>query len=73
MGRNLPLCDSNRRIVIPAAPNMAYREPSGLPSTIRIGPGKMQITCSDARDMLCQLSELCQLMELAQASGGTLG
>ena len=53
-------------IVISAAPNVAYRELSGLPSTIRIGSGKLEITCIDARD------PLRRLMELAQASGGTL-
>jgi hypothetical protein len=45
---------------------VAYRELSGLPSTIRIGPGKLEITCIDAQDLLRQL------MELAQASGGRL-
>jgi hypothetical protein len=45
---------------------VAYRELSGLPSTIRIGSGKLEITCIDARD------PLRRLMELAQASGGTL-
>jgi hypothetical protein len=57
---------AQRRIVIPAAPNVAYRELSGLPSTIRTGPGKLKITCIDAQGLLRQL------MELAQASGGTL-
>jgi len=42
---------------------VAYRERSGLPSTIRIGPGKLEITCIDAQDLLRQL------IELAQASG----
>jgi hypothetical protein len=57
---------AQRRIVIPAAPNVAYRELSGLPSTIGIGPGKLEITCIDAKD------PLHKLMELAQAGGGTL-
>jgi hypothetical protein len=55
-----------RRIVIPAAQNLAYRELSGPPATIRIGPGKLEITRIDAQDLLRQL------MELAQARGGTL-
>ena len=33
----------------------AYRERSGLPSTIRIEPGKLEITCIDAQDLLRQL------------------
>jgi hypothetical protein len=37
-----------RRTVIPATANVAYRELSGLPSTIRIGPCKLEITCIDA-------------------------
>jgi hypothetical protein len=57
---------AQRRIVIPAAPNVTYRELSGLASTIRIGPGKLGITCIDAQDLFRQL------VELAQASGGTL-
>jgi hypothetical protein len=43
-----------------------YRELSGLPSTMRIGPGKLEITCIDARD------PLRRLRELTQAGGGTL-
>jgi hypothetical protein len=55
-----------RRIVIPAAPNVA------LARTLRSSfhdpdwPGKVEITCIDAQDLLGHL------MELAQASGGTL-
>jgi len=45
---------------------VAYRELSGLPSTIRIGPGKIEITSTDALDLLRQL------MELGQSNGGTL-
>ncbi len=55
---------AQRSIVIPAAPNVADRELSGLPSTIRMGPGKLELACIDAQDLLRQL------MELAQASGG---
>jgi hypothetical protein len=40
---------AQRGIVIPAAPNVAYRELSGLPSTIRIGPGKLETTASTRR------------------------
>jgi hypothetical protein len=57
---------AQRRIVIPAPPNVPYRELSSLPSTIRTGPGKLESTCIDAQDLLREL------MELAQASLGTL-
>ena len=49
-----------RRITIPAAPDVAYRELSGLPSTIHLAPGRLEITCSDAQDLLRQLMELAQ-------------
>jgi hypothetical protein len=42
---------THRRIVIPAAPNLAYRELRGFPSTIRIGPGKLELTRIDAQDL----------------------
>jgi hypothetical protein len=58
--------ETQRRIVIPAAPNVAYRELSGLPSTIRIGPGKLEVAWIVVHDLLRQF------MELAQASGDTL-
>jgi len=40
---------AQRRIVIPAAPNVAYRELSGLPSTIRIGPASWRLPASTRR------------------------
>jgi hypothetical protein len=49
-----------RRIIIPTAPDVAYRELSGLPSTVRLTPGKLEVTCSDAQDLLRQLMELAQ-------------
>ncbi len=58
--------DGQRRIVIPAAPKVADRELSGLPFTIQIGLGKLEITCIAGRDLLRLL------LELAQASGGAL-
>lgn len=39
---------------------MAYRQLDGLPSTIRLAPGKLEVTCSDAQDLLRQLMELAQ-------------
>ena len=49
---------AQRRISIPVAPDVAYRELAGLPSSIRLAPGKLEITCSDAQDLLRQLMEL---------------
>ena len=49
-----------RRITIATAPDVAYRELDGLPATIRLAPGKLEITCSDAQDLLRQLMELAQ-------------
>ena len=57
---------AQRRIVIPAAKDVAYRELSGLPFPIRIGLGKPEITCIDAQD------PLRRVIELAQAGGGTI-
>jgi hypothetical protein len=42
------------------APGVAYRQLDGLPSTIRLAPGKLEVTCSDAQDLLRQLMELAQ-------------
>ncbi|HTB11543.1 MAG TPA: hypothetical protein VK752_08230 [Bryobacteraceae bacterium] len=47
---------AQRRIVIPAAPNVEYRELSGLPPTIRLGPGKLELACIDAQDLLRRLN-----------------
>jgi hypothetical protein len=49
---------AQRRISIATAPDVAYRELARLPSTIRMAPGKLEITCSDAQDLLRQLMEL---------------
>jgi hypothetical protein len=49
-----------RRITIEVAPDVAYRELDGLPSTIRLAPGRLEVTCSDAQDLLRQLMELAQ-------------
>jgi len=49
-----------RRVKIPIAPDVAFRELSGLPRTIRLAPGKLEITCTDAQDLLRQLMELAQ-------------
>jgi len=51
---------AQRRIPIPAAPHVVYRALDGLPSTIRLAPGKLEITCNDAEDLLRQLMELAQ-------------
>jgi hypothetical protein len=49
-----------RRITIPTASDLAWRELSGLPATIRLSPGHLEITCSDGQDLLRQLMELVQ-------------
>jgi hypothetical protein len=49
-----------RRIQIVRAPDVAYRELDGLPATIRLAPGKLEIACTDVQDLLRQLMELAQ-------------
>lgn len=49
-----------RRIAIEIAADVATRELDGLPSTICLRPGKLEIACSDAHDLLRQLMELAQ-------------
>lgn len=49
-----------RRIAIPTAPGVFHRQLSGLPASIRLAPGKLEITCSNAQDLLRQLMELAQ-------------
>jgi len=49
-----------RRIVIPVAPDLAERQIEGLPATIRLTAGRLEISCSDAQDLLRQLMELAQ-------------
>jgi len=44
----------------PTVPDLAQRELDGLPSTIRLAPGRLEITCSDAQDLLRHLMELAQ-------------
>jgi len=51
---------AQRRIAIAAAPDVAYRQLSGLPPAIRLAPGKLEITCTGAQDLLCQIMELGQ-------------
>ena len=49
-----------RRIVIPVAPDVRGREVAGLPATIRLAPGLLEISCTDPTDLLRQLMELAQ-------------
>lgn len=49
-----------RRIKIVAAPDLTQRQLEGLPATIRLSAGRLEITCSDAQDLLSQLMELAQ-------------
>lgn len=49
-----------RKVTIATAPDLAQRELAGLPSTIRLASGRLEITCSDAQDLLRQLMELAQ-------------
>jgi hypothetical protein len=49
-----------RRIKIPIAPDVRGREVAGLPATIRLAPGRLEISCTDPTDLLSQLMELAQ-------------
>lgn len=49
-----------RRILIPVTPEMRGREVAGLPATVRLAPGRLEISCRDAADLLQQLMELAQ-------------
>jgi hypothetical protein len=51
---------AQRRILIPMVPDVAYRELAGLRASIRIAPGRLEIACTDAEDLLRQLMELAQ-------------
>jgi hypothetical protein len=51
---------SARRIVIPVARDLAERQIEGLPETIRLSTGRLEIVCCDAQDLLRQLMELAQ-------------
>lgn len=49
-----------RRILIPVTPEMRGREVAGLPATIRLAPGLLEISCTDPENLLQQLMELAQ-------------
>lgn len=48
------------KVKIPVAPDVWGREVAGLPSTVKLSPGRLEIACTDATDMLRQLMELAQ-------------
>lgn len=48
-----------RRIKIPIDEERG-REVSGLPGSIRLAPGRLEISCSDATDLLRQLMQLAE-------------
>lgn len=49
-----------RRIKIPVSADVRGREVAGLPATIRLAPGRLEISCTTATDLLSQLMELAQ-------------
>lgn len=49
-----------RAVKIPMAKDIWGREVAGLPATIRLAPGRLEITCTDPTDLLRQLMELAQ-------------
>lgn len=52
-----------RAVIVPVAPDVWSREIADLPATVTLSPGRLEITCRGAEDLLRQL------MELAQAVG----
>lgn len=52
-----------RAVRVPVSPDVWGREVDGLPATVKLSPGRLEITCTGAEDLLRQL------MELAQAVG----
>lgn len=49
-----------RAVEIPVAPDVWGREVRDLPETVRISPGRLEITCADAQDLMRQLMEVAQ-------------
>jgi hypothetical protein len=62
--RNSAATWSHAGITIEVAPDVAYRKLDGLPSTIRLGPCRLEITGTNPQGLFRQLMELAQVIAI---------